>query len=174
MKNLFVQQYLTFFIFIGFLVTSCGLTPEQKEDDAEEAPLAEPVVPEPAPIRFDPTGSDGGNIPGLHTIHFAYDKASLSNEAKEKLSQNADWIRQNGNVTLQIEGHCDQRGSLEYNLSLGERRAQTVRTYLIEMGISGERLNTISFGEEKLLSEGDLEEDHRQNRRANFLPLPLQ
>ena len=155
---------------MAVVLLSCGSAPEQR-GEVEEVPTGQPDVPEPAVINFDPSGSDNNSIPGLHTVNFDYDKASLSDQAKEKLAQNANWIRQNSNVTMQIEGHCDSRGSLEYNLSLGERRAQTVRDYLIELGIPATRLNIISFGEEKPLSEGDSESDHQQNRRANFVPL---
>ena len=73
-------------------------------------------------MSFDSEGSDSGNIVGLGSISFEYDRAQLTAEARQTLSGNADWIRGN-NVTVQIEGHCDERGSVEYNLALGERRA---------------------------------------------------
>jgi peptidoglycan-associated lipoprotein len=87
------------------------------------------------------------------------------------LKQNAEWIKSNAAVSVQIEGHCDQRGTIEYNLALGERRAQTVRSYLIGLGVPSGRLNIISYGEEKLIAKGDSESDHSKNRRANFVPI---
>ena len=168
------HKNLLFYLIMGLLVTACGSTPgpSPDEDTAIETTPAEGSLPETAEISFDPDGSDSGNIEGLQTIRFGYDQSSLTTDAREKLSQNADWIRANGNTTVQIEGHCDTRGSLEYNLALGERRAQAVKAYLVEMGIPEGRLTTISFGEEKPLAEGQSERDHSQNRRANFLPLP--
>jgi peptidoglycan-associated lipoprotein len=87
------------------------------------------------------------------------------------LSNNAEWIRTNANVTVQIEGHSDSRGSVEYNLALGERRAKSVKSYLTSLGIDSKRLTIISYGEEKPLALGDAEADYAKNRRANFVPL---
>lgn len=120
---------------------------------------------------FNPGGSDTGQITGLSTIYFAYDASHLTNEAKGLLQVNADWLNSNTNFSLQIEGHCDARGSIEYNLSLGERRASAVRAYLISLGVSADRLSTVSYGKEKPLSLGDTEADYARNRRANFVPL---
>jgi outer membrane protein OmpA-like peptidoglycan-associated protein len=106
-------------------------------------------------IRTWPTtkeGSDGGNISGLSTIFFEYDQARLTDTSKGKLKENADWIRANPAVTVQIEGHTDSRGSTEYNLSLGERRAKSVRQYLEGLGVESKRMTILSYGEEKPLA----------------------
>jgi peptidoglycan-associated lipoprotein len=124
-----------------------------------------------AAMSFDPAGSDSGKIAGLATINFDYDKSALSSQAKKILSSNAEWIKANAKVNVQIEGHCDSRGSIEYNLSLGERRAQSVKNYLVGMGIPAARLAVISYGEEKPLMQGETEDAYTKNRRANFLPL---
>ena len=116
-------------------------------------------------------GSDSGQIPGLNTIHFDYDQSVLSSEARRLLGDNAEWIKSNTGVTVQIEGHCDNRGSVEYNLALGERRAKSVKNYLVSLGVDGKRLTVISYGEEKPLVQGDTEEAYAKNRRANFVPL---
>ncbi|MEM7645339.1 MAG: peptidoglycan-associated lipoprotein Pal [Pseudomonadota bacterium] len=123
------------------------------------------------PLGFDPMGSDSGNIPGLATVHFDYDKFNLSPEARNILSQNAEFMRTNGAVSLQVEGHCDARGSIEYNLTLGERRANAVKSYLVSLGISESRLSVLSYGEEKPMNAGDTESAHAANRRANFVPV---
>lgn len=122
-------------------------------------------------IVSDSIGSDGGNIEGLYTVHFDYDKAALSGKAKKTLRTNAEWIKSNRSSTVQLEGHCDERGSSEYNLALGERRANAVKRYLISLGVSSRQLSIISYGEEKLLSYGSLEADHYKNRRVNFVPV---
>ncbi|MCO5114132.1 MAG: OmpA family protein [Bdellovibrionaceae bacterium] len=116
-------------------------------------------------------GSDAGAIPGLYTVNFPYDGSNLTDDAKQKLASNAEWMNANPNVKVQVEGHCDERGSIEYNLALGERRAKAVKNYLVSLGVSSKQLVTISYGEERLLSYGDTEGDHSKNRRANFLPL---
>lgn len=116
-------------------------------------------------------GSDSGNIAGLQTVNFDYDSATLSTETRKILADNAEWIRTNSAVTVQIEGHCDARGSVEYNLALGERRAKAVKSYLVSLGVDSKRMTIISYGEEKPLMTGDSESDYARNRRANFVPL---
>jgi len=123
-----------------------------------------------SPVDFSTAGSDSGAIEGLQSIRFDYDTAALTDTEKNKLAGNAEWLNKNSSMKLLIEGHCDQRGSTEYNLSLGERRANTVKSMLVKMGIKADRLSTASFGEEKLLTNGDSESELAQNRRANFVP----
>lgn len=122
-------------------------------------------------MTFDVAGSDSGKIPGLSTVNFDYDSSTLGTESRRKLAENADWIKNNSRLTVQIEGHCDSRGSGEYNLALGERRAKAVKSYLVSLGIDTKRLTIISYGEEKPLEAGDSEEAYAKNRRANFVPL---
>lgn len=121
-------------------------------------------------LAFDPMGSDSGSIAGLVSVRFDYDSTTLRSDAKEALAKNADWLKTNPGTNIQIEGHCDSRGSNEYNLSLGERRASAVKTYMQGLGVEGNRMSTISYGEEKLIAMGDTENDHARNRRANFVP----
>lgn len=122
-------------------------------------------------ISSDPMGSDSGKINGLNTVFFDYDKAALTSDARSKLSSNATWIKNNPNYTIQIEGHTDERGSVEYNLALGERRAKSVKSYLEGLGVASARMTIISYGEEKPLVSGDSESAWSKNRRANFVPL---
>ena len=131
----------------------------------------DPSVVSDRDIGFDVQGSDSGKIDGLNTIYFEYDKAALSSESKEKLSSNAEWIKSHGNITVQIEGHTDERGSVEYNLALGERRAKSVQAYLRNLGIDSKRLSIMSYGEEKPKVNGSDESAFSQNRRANFVPI---
>jgi peptidoglycan-associated lipoprotein len=120
---------------------------------------------------FDKNGSDSGAIKGLSSVHFDYDSSTLSSDARRQLSENAEWIKSHANVTVQIEGHCDSRGSVEYNLALGERRAKAVKGYMSSLGIDSKRMTIISYGEEKPIATGDSEEAYAKNRRANFVPL---
>ncbi len=121
-------------------------------------------------LSLDPCGSDCGAINGLSTVNFPYDSSNLTAEAKATLAKNAEWLKTNTTVGIQIEGHCDAKGSDEYNRSLGARRAEVVKSYLQGLGVDIGRLNTISWGEEKLLALGDNDNDNAKNRRANFAP----
>jgi peptidoglycan-associated lipoprotein len=129
-----------------------------------------PVIAE-KEMNFDPQGSDSGRISGLGTVFFEYDKATLTDTARKQLSVNAEWIKSHPGSTIQIEGHTDERGSVEYNLSLGERRARSVKQYMASLGVENNRLTIISYGEEKPLERGDSEAAWAKNRRANFVPL---
>lgn len=124
------------------------------------------------PMTLDANGSDSGTIAGLSTIFFDYDQAAITSEARRQLAQNAEWIKGNNNVAVQIEGHCDARGTVEYNIALGERRAIAVKNYLVGLGIDGKRLSIISYGKERPVAQGDSEDSYSKNRRANFVPVP--
>ncbi|MCF8106321.1 MAG: peptidoglycan-associated lipoprotein Pal [Desulfohalobiaceae bacterium] len=101
-------------------------------------------------------------------IYFAFDSYELSPEAREALKEKAEVLENNPGIDLLIEGHCDERGTEEYNLALGERRARAAYEYLVLLGISPDRLSIISFGEEKPLDPGHTEEAWDKNRRAQF------
>jgi peptidoglycan-associated lipoprotein len=106
----------------------------------------------------------------LHqNIHFAFDSAQLTDTAKELLKEKADWLKDNSGASVIIEGHCDERGTTDYNLALGERRANAVKQYLQDLGIGGFRLTTISYGEERPLDPGQNEAAYSKNRRAQFV-----
>ncbi len=105
----------------------------------------------------------------VQPVFFGYDKAELSAAAKRTLEENARWFSQFREVTLIIQGHCDERGTDEYNLALGDRRAQITKDYLVSLGISRARLETLSYGEERPFVEGRDESAWRLNRRAHFV-----
>lgn len=101
-------------------------------------------------------------------VYFEYDSEALTAAAEEELRQKAAILRANPTLSIRVEGHADERGSTEYNLALGQRRAETVRNFLAGYGIGAERLTTISYGEERPAVEGDSESAYSQNRRAAF------
>ena len=101
-------------------------------------------------------------------IHFEYDSSKLSSNAKMMLKEKSVWLKANYSASVIIEGHCDNRGTTEYNLALGERRAIEVKAYLINLGVSAARLDTISYGEEQPLDSRQTEQAFRKNRRAHF------
>ncbi|MBW1679996.1 MAG: peptidoglycan-associated lipoprotein Pal [Deltaproteobacteria bacterium] len=101
-------------------------------------------------------------------IYFDFDKSDLKPEAQVVLKKKAEWLRNNPAYKLRIEGHCDERGTNEYNLALGERRAHSARNFLIALGISGDRIATISYGEERPVDPGHNEAAWAKNRRDEF------
>jgi len=105
-------------------------------------------------------------------IHFEFDKFNLKPEARDVLKQLADWLTKNKKYDALIEGNCDERGTTEYNLALGERRAKEAMKYLVELGIDGKRLKTISYGKESPLDPGHNEEAWAKNRRDHFVVTP--
>lgn len=102
-------------------------------------------------------------------VYFDFDNASLDYQAQELLKQKAMWLRDNPDTNAVIEGHCDERGTNAYNLALGERRAESAKMFLVNLGISDARLTTISYGEEKPVDMGQNEEAWAKNRRAVFV-----
>lgn len=112
------------------------------------------------------TSSEGGP---LADVLFEYDAAALSEDAIATLGKHAQWLQQNTGTKVSIEGHRDQRGTVEYNLALGELRAQSVREQLVSLGVSAERLATVSYGKEKPLEQGMSDAAFAKNRRAHFV-----
>ena len=157
---------------LALTIGACGSKKKTDDQGISTTPVSEaPPQIESTPMNFDAAGSDSGKINGLETIFFDYDKSSLSGNTKKSIASNAQWMKQNAKTNLQIEGHCDSRGSIEYNLSLGERRAQSVKSYMVSLGIPAARLSVISYGKEKPLVQGESDSAYAKNRRANFVPL---
>lgn len=102
-------------------------------------------------------------------VYFEFDSAALTGEAREILQRKAAFLKKHPEVQVTIEGHCDQRGSSDYNLGLGQRRADSVKNYLMDLGIAGNRLATISYGKEQPLDPGMNEEAWAKNRRAHLV-----
>jgi peptidoglycan-associated lipoprotein len=100
---------------------------------------------------------------------FDFNKADIRSDARDALGKTAEFLRSYPQVRVTIEGHCDDRGSTEYNLALGDRRASAVKQYLISLGISADRLNTVSFGKEKPFCTQTTEDCYQQNRRGHFV-----
>lgn len=113
--------------------------------------------------------SDNKTAGALTTVFFDFDSSTLRTDTKNALDANSGFLKSNASVEVQIEGHCDERGGVEYNLALGERRAKAVMDYLTAMGIPASRITTISYGKEKPIAMGHDEASWSQNRRANFV-----
>jgi len=117
-------------------------------------------------------GKAGKEEKTLADINFDFDKYNLKPEAREILKDHAAWLTKNTDFKLVIEGHCDERGTTEYNLALGERRAAEAMKYLVELGVASKGIKTISYGEEKPLDPGHTEEAWAKNRRDHFVLTP--
>jgi len=149
--------------------------------EPETAEPAEPTVPkEDTTMVADDFGQEGietaelgdaeiERVQGeLDTIYFQFDSYELTEEQRSLLRRNAAVLQQHEMLDLRVEGHCDERGTIEYNLALGERRASVVRDYLVSLGVGAGRIRIVSYGEERPADPGKDEEAWSQNRRAEF------
>ena len=155
---------------LGLSLTGCS---KKKPDttaplvtSTEGAGTAEPLET----LETEDSGIMEGRTSGpMVPVYFEFDSSSVTGEQVQRIETNADFIKQNPEVKIRIEGNCDPRGTQEYNLALGERRAQAAKTYLVNLGVNAEQLTTVSFGEEKLLLFGHDEISWAQNRRDDFV-----
>ena len=176
---------------VGFLVTGCSKKSMVKEEaagrqapaveakkEAPPAPMAppkeeaRPAPPAPAPApkveAAPPAAPEAIDLVGLR-LQFAFDDYSLSSKSKENLEKLAGWMKKAGMAKIQIEGHTCDIGTNEYNLALGERRANSAKTYLESLGVSSSRVSTISYGEERPLVPNSDEANRSKNRRDEFV-----
>jgi len=102
-------------------------------------------------------------------IHFEFDKSTLTPAAQDSLLRKAEWLREHSDATITIEGNCDERGTNEYNLALGDRRAESAKAFLVDLGIDAARISTISYGEERPIDPRHNEEAWAKNRRDHFV-----
>jgi peptidoglycan-associated lipoprotein len=135
--------------------------------------MAAPSTPTPAPATPSPATpprpSEFAAHPNLRDIHFDFDKYDIRPEDAKILDANADWLKSNQRNLVLIEGHCDERGTAEYNLALGERRARSTMNYLVAQGVAANRITTISYGKERPLCTEKTEACWARNRRAHTL-----
>lgn len=121
------------------------------------------------PVKYPGIEGEVWRTPLLKTIYFDFDKYDLRPDARKTLEENAKVLRENPTWKILIEGHCDERGSNEYNLALGERRARAAMEYLVQLGIDPSRLSIVSYGEERPVDPRHCEEAWAQNRRCEFV-----
>ena len=141
--------------------------PSVKEEAVKEQPIKEtPAIAE-ANIKEQPVTAVAATE--LEKVYFDFDSFVLTQTSRDILSQNAKWLMKNGGVKIQIEGHCDERGSDEYNLALGEKRAKSAMNYLVTLGVPADQLSVISFGKEKPADPGHNEAAWSKNRRDEFV-----
>lgn len=177
--------YVPFVLFLSvFVLWGCPKKAEQTiapETPAEAAPApvkeeskAEPqAAPEPAKaapqeeVKEQAAAAQGG----LQPIYFDFDKSFVRDDAKSVMKANAEWLKANPKVKVRIEGNCDERGTIEYNQALGQRRAASAKKYLTDLGISGKRISLISYGKEKPICTESTEDCWQKNRRDDIAPV---
>ena len=178
-------------VFLAAFIAACSTTPKGTADSsgsgsagtssasidpaAGDASILEDLINTPLGGPSTVSGSQEGIEPGSQEdlivnvgdrVFFNYDSSELDSDAQELLQDQVAWLKQYSDVSVIIEGHCDERGTREYNLALGEKRAQAVKNYLIGLGISSDRVSTISYGKERPAVVGSNDGAWAQNRRS--------
>ena len=188
--------FLVFFlvIFVAFLAPSCGKkeissTPvmseeearRQAEEEARRREMEKQAAIQEETIRDESLSESAGASKmregtrvdrGMFEnddVQFEFDSAKLSMEAQDILRRKAEWLKENPRAKIIIEGHCDERGTNEYNLALGDRRAFSSKSFLVDLGIAASRLTTVSYGEERPIDSRADEDAWAKNRRAHFV-----
>lgn len=155
-----------------FIQAQKGEAPPPKPPEAQKiAPPEEKkevVVPPPAP---PPAPAPPAAVPALANIYFDFDRYNIRPGDAEILKKNLDWLKANANTKVKIEGNCDERGTVEYNLALGQKRADAAKNYLVGLGVDGKKLDTISYGKERPVCTEHNEACWAQNRRDAFVPI---
>lgn len=163
------------------LAASCKKKPPTTTPEAAPPPPAAPEQPSTSPATPPPTAPMAGDevtSADLQTLNsrgylrdafFDFDKYDLREDARTALAADAQWLKRYSSIQVLIEGHCDSRGTEEYNLSLGQKRAASVKDYLVSLGLDGARINTVSYGKTRPFCADENESCWQQNRRGHFV-----
>jgi peptidoglycan-associated lipoprotein len=166
-------RLVTSLVPVVLAVALIGCAKKAVETPPEQTPAPpQQTTPPPAPVQTTPTPTPPSppafSAADLQPVFFDLDSSTLRDDARAALDADAKLLRENGNVHIVIEGHCDERGTVEYNQALGERRAQAAKDYLVQAGIPESRMQTISYGKERPFDVGHDEAAWAKNRRAHF------
>jgi peptidoglycan-associated lipoprotein len=168
------------FVLVGMTFSGCARKVQMTDLTSEELRMAKEADKAKKSGETGRTGQDGkpvlyGDTSALDVsdksivdVLFDFDRYSIRSDSRALLKENAAFLKEHPNAMITLEGHCDERGTDEYNIALGERRANSVRNFLIKLGISGGRMNAISYGEERPFCKDSNEECWQQNRRVHF------
>ena len=143
-------------------------TPEPEQPVTEGPDTTAIPAGGPTGEDFTPNDASGENGP-LEDIRFDYDRAEISDEGRATLEKHALWLQNHRTAKVTVEGHCDERGTVDYNIALGDKRARAVRDYLTSLGVAGDRLHTVSLGKERPLDPSSNDQAFAKNRRAHFV-----
>lgn len=153
------------------VLTGCPKKPEETAMPEAQQPAAEQPAPAPAPEPAPAEVKPEPAAAGLKPIYFDFDRSFIRDDAKDVMKENAKWLKANPKVKVRIEGNCDERGTIEYNQALGQRRAAAAKKYLTDMGISASRVSLISYGKEKQVCTSATEDCWQQNRRDDLVAI---
>jgi len=166
--------YLIFVVLLGILTmwgcpkkTEVTSTPEARQEAAPPAQQA--PTTQPAPEAEAPKEKAAPAASGLLPVYFDFDKSFIRSDVRDIMKANADWLKAHPKVKIKIEGNCDERGTIEYNQALGQRRAASAKKYLTDLGISAARISLISYGKEKPVCTEGAESCWQKNRRDDFI-----
>jgi len=142
-----------------------------REEDLRQKALRDKALQEEAARKAAAEREAALKAAKLEPVYFEFDQWSIREDQKEVMTRNSQWLKANPTVKVRLEGHCDERGTAEYNLALGQKRAEGVKAFLEGLGISGQRMNAISYGEERPLDPGHNEMAWVKNRRVDIVPV---
>ena len=165
--GMFIVVVFALIIFTGCAENKAVVTEGTAQEEAAPAQSAAITSEQSAKVEPAVTAETA-----VKDIFFDFDKSNIRSDARETLKDDADFLLKNSNSKIVVEGHCDERGTAEYNMALGQRRAQETKKYLVNLGIKEASIKTISYGEERPFDPGHNEEAWAKNRRAHFLITP--
>jgi peptidoglycan-associated lipoprotein len=175
-KNVFLATGTAMIFSALILTTSCAQKMVQTEPvSATQQEVSKDTDHQDRQSQKDRLRAEGATREAAETafvnesVHFAFDSALLSDQAQQVISSKADYLRTHSEIMITVEGHCDERGTDAYNIALGERRAEAVKNFLVDLGIGTNRLKTISYGEERPIAFGQNEASWAKNRRAQLV-----
>ncbi len=175
-------MYLSFLLVLMIGLVSLWGCPKKTEvassPEAQKESVTAPATPTPETKTAEATPAmkseaanekTGVTAEGLKPVYFDFDKSFIRDDAKSVMNSNAEWLKSNSKVKIRIEGNCDERGTIEYNQALGQRRAASAKKYLIDLGVSGHRISLISYGKEKPICSEHDDSCWQKNRRDDFV-----
>lgn len=155
-------------IFASVIIAGCGKKTVDKTGVTDPGAMG-PAESLESEVSATDNIMEGRTSGPMLPVYYDFDSSAIRGDQVERIETNGDFLKKNAGINIRIEGNCDPRGTKEYNLALGERRAQSAKKYLMNLGVSESRMTTISWGEEKLLLYGHDEISWAQNRRSDFV-----
>jgi len=171
-KNISLLIFLTLAGFLAVFVTGCAEKVEKAPENLSTASGLGPAESLDTEASKSVPAMEGRTSGPMLPVYYSFDSATIEDDQVVRVEQNAAFLKEHPGTQVRIEGNCDPRGTREYNLALGERRAQSVKKYLVNLGVEQGTLSTVSWGEEKLLLYGQDELSWAQNRRVDFVRVP--
>ena len=176
LKRSSLKMLLLFILLVGLSLSGCARTSsgpssaeETSPDSLKESEIQMPPRSEDQGILYSGNISEGRTSGPMLPVYFKYDSYNIKEDMLQRMETNAMFLKDNPHVLIEIQGNCDERGTVEYNLALGEKRAKSAKKYLVNLGINPKRIDIVSFGKELPLDPGRNEAAWAKNRRADFV-----